>query len=88
MNATIENQIKSTLKEIISHDLELNIEKEDIEDHVSLNEEGIGLDSISIINFIVKIEKKFGFSFSEEEISIELFSSLNSLAAFISSKTE
>lgn len=86
MHVIKEPEIKSRLKEIIATDLELNISEAEIVDDIPLNEEGIGLDSISTINFIVQIEKKFGFSFSDEDISIDLFSSINKLAAFISSK--
>ena len=50
--------VKSELKGIIVHDLDVNIKMEDIDDEVSLYDDGLGLDSISVINFIVLIEKK------------------------------
>jgi acyl carrier protein len=76
-------QIKATLKEIIRTDLEVNINPADISEDVSLYDDGLGLDSIAIINLIVTIEKRFDMSFDESEISSSLFSSLNNLAAFI-----
>ncbi len=79
-------EIKAKLKEIIVNDLEVNIDPSDIKDHQSLYDEGLGLDSISIINFIVIIEEKFNFSFGETEIGSKLFSNIDSLTEFIDSK--
>lgn len=80
------DQVKSDLKQIIAYDLDANIGITDIRDDVSLYEDGVGLDSITIVNFIVLIENKFNFSFGEDEINAHLFSSLNNLAEFINSR--
>lgn len=79
-------EVKVKLKEIIVNDLEINVRPGDIQEDVSLYDEGLGLDSIAIINLIVAIEKKFSISFEENEISSHLFSSLNNLAEFVDSK--
>lgn len=81
------DSIKSKLKEIIIDDLNINLSADQIRDDISLYEDGIGLDSISIVNFIVTIEKRFDIQFGENEISSRLFSNINSLAAFIASKS-
>ena len=82
---TVQN-VKSRLKEIIASDLDANISIDDIRDDISLYDEGLGLDSIAIINLIVLIENKFDMSFDENEINSSLFSSIDSLAEFIHSK--
>lgn len=74
------------LKQIIADELDVNLGPEDIDEDASLFEEGIGLDSIAIMDFILSIEGRFGFEFSESELDIELFRNLNVLAEFISTK--
>lgn len=78
--------VKLKLKEIVLNDLDVNIEAQEIDDTVSLYDDGIGLDSIAIINFIVLVEERFNISFEENEISARLFSNIQSLGEFILSK--
>jgi acyl carrier protein len=81
------DEIKTKLKELIVTKLDANIRMDDLtDDEASLFEGGVGLDSISIVNFIVVIEKYFGFRFEDEEVSMELFTNLNTLSAFIGQK--
>ena len=86
ITTTLFEETKLKLKEIIANDLDVNIKMEEIKDDVSLFEEGIGLDSISIVNFIVLVEKKFNMFFAEEEMSTRLFDSIDTLAQAISEK--
>jgi len=81
-------EVKSGIKDIIVHDLDANIKIEDIDEEASLYDDGLGLDSISIINFIVLIEKKFGIGFEENEISSKLFSNINTLGEFVHAKLQ
>jgi acyl carrier protein len=80
------DEIKLKIKEIIAHDLDAGINMEDITDDISLYDDGLGLDSIAIINFIVLLEKKFEISLDESEISAKLFSSVNTLAELLNAK--
>ena len=80
------DQIRDMVKDIILHDLDSNINEDDIRDDISLYDEGLGLDSIAIINFIVLVEKKFEISFDETEINAHLFSSINSVVEFLQVK--
>jgi acyl carrier protein len=86
MESVVIGQIKSQLREIIIKDLDANIGAKDISDEVSLYEDGIGLDSISIVHFIVQIESKFKINFDQEDINPDLFGSINNLANFINTK--
>ena len=78
--------VKDQLKQIISEDLDLNIDKNEIRTDISLYEDGVGLDSISIVNFIVSIEEKFSINFNENEMNTQLFSSIDNLAELIATK--
>jgi len=82
------DSVKDRLKEIIANDLDADIKAEDIRDDISLYEDGIGLDSISIVNFIVIIENRMQVNFEGDEINAELFSSINNVAALVASKLD
>lgn len=86
METIIKTDLKEKLKGIIVMELAVQIPIEEITDDVSLYEDGLGLDSISIVNLIVLIEKHFGLTFEENEISAAFFNNINSLAGFIQSK--
>lgn len=79
-------EIINKLKDLIVYELDINVKKEELSDDSPLLEGGIGLDSISIVNLIVLIEKNFNIRFQDEEITMDLFSDLNTLASFIESK--
>jgi acyl carrier protein len=74
------------LKIIMAEELDVNLKVEDIDENASLFEDGMGLDSIAIVEFISLIEEKFNFMFSDSELSPEFFSNLNVLANLIGSK--
>lgn len=81
-------EIITKLKDLIVYELDINVKKEELSDDSPLLEGGIGLDSISIVNLIVLIEKTFNIRFQDEEITMDLFSDLNTLSSFIESKYE
>lgn len=78
--------ITERLKDIIVGELDINATRDTLQDDVSLLENGVGLDSVSVMEFISIIEEKFGFEFSDEELSMEPFESLKTLSEFIATK--
>jgi len=74
------------LKDIIAHKLDVNIKVEEIETDTPLLEEGLGLDSIAVMEFITLIEETFGFQFAEDELNLEPFQNLQTLSQFINTK--
>lgn len=81
-----EQKIVEKLKQIIAEELDVNIRMEDIDAEASLFEEGLGLDSVVIVELITLIEENFGFRFSEEELNMELFQSLQTIAQAVANK--
>lgn len=81
------NAITERLKDIIVNDLDIKANREVLQDDVSLLESGVGLDSVSVMEFISIIEEKFEFEFSDEELSMEPFESLKTLSEFIAQRT-
>jgi acyl carrier protein len=80
--------IVNRLKGIIADRLDVNIGYDEIDENVSLFEDGLGLDSIAIVDLIVSIEKDFSLSIDDQELNVELFKSLGTLARFIEGKLD
>lgn len=65
----------------------LNLEEvkpEDIDNDASLFGEGLGLDSIDVLELIVLIEKNYGIKLKDPAQGKEIFKSINVMADFIS----
>ena len=88
MSTAMSTELVTQLKTIIAEELDVNLTVEEIDDNVSLFEEGLGFDSIAIVEFISAIEKHFDFEFDDSELDPENFKSLQILADLISSKVE
>ena len=82
MSESLVNQLKT----IMAGELDVNLKVEDIDENASLFEDGLGLDSIAIVELISLVEQHFDFQFSDNELTPESFSNLNVLADFISGK--
>ncbi|MCU0287095.1 MAG: phosphopantetheine-binding protein [Acidobacteria bacterium] len=80
------DNIMNQLKEIIAHKLDVNLKMDEINENVSLYEDGLGLDSIAIVDLIVSIEKAFSISIQDDELNAGLFKNLTTLADFIRGK--
>jgi acyl carrier protein len=74
------------LKTIIADKLDANIKREEIPPGVSLLEDGLGLDSIMLVELVSLVEEAFGFQFAEEEFDLKIFGNLNTLTAFVATK--
>lgn len=79
--------VLNKLKTIIVNELDVNLKLEDINENASLFEEGIGLDSVTIMELISLIENHFSIQFSDEDLDFQKFKDLSTLAAFVASKT-
>jgi acyl carrier protein len=74
------------LKTIIAERLDTNIKREEITPDVSLLEDGLGLDSIMVVELVSSIEEHFSFQFEEDELDLRLLTNLRTLATFVASK--
>ena len=63
------------------------IKGENVDETAPLFEDGLGMDSIAIVEFILMIEERFNIQFLESELNPEMFSNLDSLAKLIATKT-
>jgi len=80
------NEITERLKQIIADDLDIDVRLESIRDDMGLMEDGIGLDSVALMEFISIVEDEFGFAFSDDELGMAPFESLRVLSEFVAAK--
>jgi len=73
--------------ELIVEALNLEVAPEEIEPDAPLFGEGLGLDSIDVLEIALVISKRYGFQLrSDSEDNVRIFSSLRTLAAHIAAQ--
>jgi acyl carrier protein len=77
------DNLKEEIKRAIVRSLRLPMTPEDIEDGVSLFGEGLGLDSIDVLELVLEIERTFGVSITDEQTGARVLRSVNSIADHI-----
>ena len=75
--------VHSRVKELLVDVLALEVDPSDIGNEDMLFEGALGLDSVSTIEILTCIEDEFGMQISDDEISLELFQTVNSLASLV-----
>ena len=75
--------LKEEIKQAIVRSLRLPIAPESIEDGVSLFGDGLGLDSIDVLELVLEIERTFGVSITDEETGNKALRSVDSIAEYI-----
>ena len=79
-NATLEREVAQLIVEALN----LETRPEEITASAPLYGEGLGLDSIDILEIALVVSKKYGFQLrSDDENNVKIFQSLGSLAAHI-----
>ena len=75
--------LKQEIKQAIVRGLRLPIAPDAIEDGVSLFGEGLGLDSIDVLELVLEIERTFGVAISDEQTGNRVLRSVDTIAAHI-----
>jgi acyl carrier protein len=84
-----DSDLKARIKTMMVESLMLKVTPESIEDDTLLfSPEGLGLDSIDALELAVSIEKNFGVATPSAEVAREAFVSVNTVAAYITAKTQ
>jgi acyl carrier protein len=79
------SDLKQDIKELIISSLNLSdVTPEQIVDDAPLFQEGLGLDSIDALELAVAIERKYRVTIPDEAVGKKVFSSVSSLAAYVS----
>lgn len=78
------NQLITELKEEIISQLNLqDVTPDEIKDNAPLFGDGLGLDSIDVLELIVLLQKKYGIKVNGAEEGKTVFYSIQSMAEFI-----
>ena len=80
------SNIKKEVKSVIINSLELDIAPDEMDDNDPLFGEGLGGNSMALVEVIVGLEKAFEIEISDEELIMDVFETVNSIAEFIKSK--
>lgn len=75
--------LKSEIKQAIVRSLRLPIDPADIGDSTPLFGEGLGLDSIDVLELVLEIERTFGIAIADEETGARVLRSVDTIAEFI-----
>jgi acyl carrier protein len=80
------DELKSEIKKAIVRSLRLPITPEEIGDSTPLFGEGLGLDSIDVLELVLEIERVFGVAISDEATGARALRSVDSIADFITTE--
>lgn len=75
--------LKAELKQAIVRGLRLPISPLDIADDTPLFGEGLGLDSIDVLELVLELERSFGVQIRDEQTGKEVLRSVDTIAAFV-----
>jgi len=75
--------IERRLKQVLLERLGERVTAEEIQSETPLVRNGLGLDSVALLEFVVGIEEEFDLMLDDGALTIEHFRSLSSLAAYL-----
>ena len=85
MNPT---EIIQQLQRLLVEELDLNLSADDVHPEVSLFDDGLGLDSISLAEFIELLETQFNVMILDADLDMSTFRSLTRVAALIEKRSQ
>jgi acyl carrier protein len=78
--------LKTEIKQAIVRSLRLPIAADEIGDSTPLFGEGLGLDSIDVLELVLEIERSFGVTIGDEQTGMKVLGSVDTIADFIASE--
>ena len=75
--------LKEEIKRAIVRSLRLPMAAEDIADDISLFGEGLGLDSIDVLELVLEIERTFGVAIADEQTGARVLRNVTAIADYI-----
>ena len=78
--------LKAEIKQAIVRSLRLPITPEEIGDSTSLFNEGLGLDSIDVLELVLEIERSFGVAITDEQTGMKALRSVDTIADYITNE--
>jgi acyl carrier protein len=78
--------LKQEIKQALVRSLRLPIPADQIGDSMPLFGEGLGLDSIDVLELVLELERSFGVSITDEQTGTKVLRSVDSIAEFITAE--
>ncbi len=78
------DDIRSRVKKILSANILKDMDLRDLEDDTPLLDYGVGIDSVSRLEFLVALEEEFRVRLDEAEVTRDFFESVDTIADYIS----
>jgi acyl carrier protein len=78
-----DEQLRADIKQSIIRSLRLPITAAEIDDDVALFGEGLGLDSIDVLELVLELERSFGVSIRDEETGARVLRGVNTIADYV-----
>ena len=78
-------RLKAQIKHLIVTALGLDVDPAEIPDDEALFG-GMELDSMATLEIVAAIEEAFGITVEDDELTVELFGSVNALAEYVAAK--
>jgi acyl carrier protein len=75
--------LRSEIKQAIVRSLRLPMQPEEIGDSTPLFGEGLGLDSIDVLELVLEIERTFGVAITDEQTGAQVLRTVDSIAEYI-----
>jgi acyl carrier protein len=75
--------LKAEIKQAIVRSLRLPMPPDEIGDATPLFGEGLGLDSIDVLELVLEIERRFGVSIGDEQTGARVLRSVDAIADYI-----
>lgn len=75
--------LNTRIKEMLITRLRLKMSADEIQDEEALFGDGLGLDSIDVLEVVAGIEKEFGVAIKSQEEGEKVLKNVNSIASFL-----
>jgi acyl carrier protein len=75
--------LHTEIKQALVRSLRLPMQPDEIGDSLSLFGEGLGLDSIDVLELVLEIERTFGVTIADQDTGMRVLRSVDTIAAFI-----
>lgn len=85
MTTTLE-EIQNRIQTVLTEGLSNPVSVDQVNSDTAIVEKGIGLDSVSLLEFVVGLENEFDILLDDSSLTVDNFSSFQALAEFIQSK--
>jgi acyl carrier protein len=80
------DDIKTRVKKVLAGNVLRDIDISGLGDDTPLLEYGVGVDSVSRLEFLVALEEEFGVRLDEADITPDFFETLNSISDYIAKR--